>query len=94
MSNESINNLPTSDNTFPLKLVNVNSKYAAMSNGNCLKQDNVSFLHKTVVNLHISYIHNTELKMLILININIAVMVLDLICVHIFYGDTAAQVKM
>ena len=26
---KNINNLPTSDNTFALKLINVNSKYAA-----------------------------------------------------------------
>ena len=55
MPHESIKNPPTSDNSFAPKLITDYSPHRVKFNGNCLRQDSVSFLHKNVVNLYISY---------------------------------------
>ena len=67
----------------------------------CLKQGNASFLHKNVVNLFIYFTLGNCLfgavkltKMMVLINIDIVVMVLDLMCVHNFRSQAVIGVKI
>ena len=53
MSEESIKSPNTSDIRFPPELVkrSISSKFKRI----CLKQDSMSFFHKNVINLYISY---------------------------------------
>ena len=53
MSEESIKSPNTSDIRFPPELVkrSISSKFKRI----CLKQDSMSFFHKHVINLYISY---------------------------------------
>ena len=55
MSQENIKNSHTSDTTFSPKLYNKYTFDRVEFKGICLRQDSVSFLHKKVVNLYISY---------------------------------------
>ena len=55
VSQERTKNLQTSDTTFAPKLIFKYRFYRMEFKGICLKQDTVSFLHKNVVNLYISY---------------------------------------
>ena len=50
----SIKNLHTSDTTFVPELIDNYQFSRVKFKGICLKQDSVSFLHKTVINLHVS----------------------------------------
>ena len=54
ISNKIIQNSCILDGSFASNLVNVNSQSTAKFNGNCLRQDNMSFLHKNVINFYIS----------------------------------------
>ena len=54
MSQENIKNLPTLNKFFAPKLITDYSPYRVKFNGNCLRQDSVSFHHKNVVNSNIS----------------------------------------
>ena len=51
---ENIKNLPTLNKFFAPKLITDYSPYRVKFNGNCLRQDSVSFHHKNVVNSNIS----------------------------------------
>ena len=55
MSEESLKNPSTPDNSFDPKGIVVYPLSKVKFNGNCLKQDIVSFLHKNIVNLYITY---------------------------------------
>ena len=55
MPQENIKNLPTLNKCFAPKLITDYSPYRVKFNGNCLRQDSVSFHHKNVVNSNISY---------------------------------------
>ena len=54
MPQENIKNLPTLNKLFAPKLITDYSPYRVKFNGNCLRQDSVSFHHKNVVNSNIS----------------------------------------
>ena len=55
LSEGSVKNPVTSDNSFALKHIYINnSKIAAKFKENCLKQDKVSFIHKNVVNFFVA----------------------------------------
>ena len=58
MSKETITT--TSDNSFAPKITEIhNSKIALKFEGNCLKQDKVSFVQRNMVNIFIVYELNT-----------------------------------
>ena len=60
MSEESIKSPNTSDISFPPELVkrSISSKFKRI----CLKQNSMSFFHKNVINLYISYKLDTWLR--------------------------------
>ena len=55
MSEEIMKNPSTSDNSFVLKWIKGYQLPKIKFNGNCLKQDSVSFFHKNVINSYINY---------------------------------------
>ena len=56
MSEETIKNPATSDNSFSPKLTYIhNSKIVVKYEGSCLTQDKVSFTYRSVVNFFIDY---------------------------------------
>ena len=55
ISKESIKNLHISDITFLPELIDTYQLSRVKFKGICLEQDSVSFLHKKIVNLYVSY---------------------------------------
>ena len=53
MSHESIKLPATSDNSIPLLLTNIVFRLKIKFDGQCLKQDKVTFNHKTVLNIYL-----------------------------------------
>ena len=55
MSEESIKNPPSSDNSITPNLIDNYPIEKVKFNGNCLRKDMISFIHKNVINLYIYF---------------------------------------
>ena len=55
LSDKTIKPPPTSDNSLTLSIDYLGSKIRVKFTGSCLKQPNISYAHKTIVNIYIVF---------------------------------------